>query len=204
MYDKLASEETLKKTKESLLGKGYEVSLVSQKEEALTKIKEIIPEGSSITNGSSVTLEQIGFMDLLEKGEHKWNDWHRKITAENDQAKRTLLRKEATFSDFYLGSVHALTSEGEFVIGSNTASQLPSIVYSSQNLIFVVSTKKIVSNLSEAMDRLEKYVVPLEDTHMKEKYGSGTALNKIVIFKGESSYSSRKIHFILITEDLGF
>jgi hypothetical protein len=54
------------------------------------------------------------------------------------------------------------------------------------------------------MKRLEEYVVPLEDKHMREKYGIGTSLNKIVIFKNENPGMGRKIHMILVEDDLGF
>lgn len=114
------------------------------------------------------------------------------------------MRKQALLADYYLGSVHALVENGEFVIASNTGSQLPHVVYSSPNLIFVVGTQKIVPNLDEAMKRLEKYVIPLENEHMKKLYGMGTALNKLLIFKGESAYLGRKIRIILVNKQLGF
>lgn len=199
-----ASEESIQKTVDSLTAKGYEALVVDNGADALAKIKELIPPAASVNNGSSVTLEQIGYADYIKSGTHPWNDLHKAIDAEQDQAKRQELRRQAELADYYLGSVHALTVTGEFVVGSNTASQLPMVVYTANNLIFVVSTKKIVPDLASAMERLEKFVVPLEDEHMMKLYGSGTHLNKIVIFKGESEYSSRKIRFILIKEDLGF
>jgi hypothetical protein len=129
---------------------------------------------------------------------------HEAIVAEKDPAKQAVLRKQAVTSDYYLGSVHALVQNGEFIIASNTGSQLPHIVFTSPNLIFVVSTKKIVPTFAEAMKRLEQYVVPLEDQNMRQKYGVGTSLNKIVIFKNENPMMGRKIHMILVQEDLGF
>ena len=203
-YSKLANQESLQKSNASLKEHGYEVITVKTGAEALTKIKNMIPKSVSIMNGASVTLEQIGFVELLKSGKHEWNNLHAAIAAEKDPVKQQVFRNQAQFSDYYLGSVHALSETGEFVIASNTGSQLPHIVYTSKNLIFVVSTKKIVPNLDEAMKRLTEYVVPLEDKHMQEKYGSGTHVNKVVIFKGESSYTGRKITFILIEEDLGF
>ena len=192
------------KTSKALQEKGYEVTLVKTASEALEKIKQIIPQGASITNGSSKTLEQIGYFDYLKSGKHKWIDLKGKAAEENDKEKRTKLRRDASLADFYLGSVNALTSEGEFVFGSNTGSQMPSIVFNSPNLIFIVSTKKIVANLDEAMKRLVDFVVPLEDKQSREKYGESTALNKIVIFNGEAVGNDRKIYFILVDEDLGF
>ncbi len=203
-YNTLASKETLKKTQEGLENKGYEVFVVDNKNQALEKIKTLIPEAASVMNGSSVTLEQIGYQDYLKSGIHEWNDLHAKVNAENDKVKRAKLRKESALSDYYLGSVHALTETGEFVIASNTGSQLPHIVFTSPNLIFVVSTKKIVPTLDEAMKRLTKHVIPLEDKHMLKLYNMHTGLNKMVTFRGETKYMGRKIRFILVKEDLGF
>ena len=203
-WDQLADTQTIEKTAAALKDKGFEAFVVENEQEAFAKIKDIIPKDASVMNGSSVTLEQIGFVDYLKSGKHDWNNLHAKILAEKDPGKQSLLRKQAELSDFYLGSVHALIENGEFIIASNTGSQLPHVVYTSPNLIFVVGTQKIASDLKTGVERLEEYVVPLEDKHMMEKYGAGTKLNKIVIFKGESSYSKRKIKFILVNKKLGF
>lgn len=204
-WEEFASEQALKKTVNSLKKKGYEAVVVKNGAEALEKIKELIPKGASVMNGSSVTLEQIGYVPYLGSGKHPWNDLHTQILAENDKVKRSQLRKQAALSDFYLGSVHGLVETGEFVIGSNSGSQMPHVVYTSPNLIFVVSTKKIVPTLNGAMKRLKEYVYPLEDQHMKKLYSVGTNLSKIVIFNAENwSMSKRKIHFILVKENLGF
>lgn len=203
-YDTLAAKETVEKTIKALQEKRIDAVLVENKSQALAAIQALIPKGVSVMNGASVTLEQIRFVAYLKSGTHGWNNFHEMILAEKDPQKQGALRKQALLSDYYLGSVHALTENGESVIASNTGSQLPHIVFTSPNLIFVVSTKKIVPTLEEAMKRLEEYVVPLEDVHMKSKYGVGTALNKIVIFKNENPMLGRKIHMILVAEDLGF
>jgi hypothetical protein len=54
------------------------------------------------------------------------------------------------------------------------------------------------------MKRLEEYIIPLEEKHMMEKYGVGTAVNKIVVFKGENPKLGRKVRMILVEENLGF
>ena len=204
MQTETITKGSLTKTVEALKTKGLKVSVVENGAEALEKIKSLIPKGASVMNGSSVTLEQIGFVDLLKSGNHGWNNLHQTIVEEKDPIKQSRLRQQALSSDFYLGSVHGLAETGEFVIGSNTASQLPHIVFTSKNLIFVVGEQKIVSTLTDALERLEKYVVPLEDNHMKEKYGVGTNLNKILVFKGESPMLGREVSIIIVKEVLGF
>jgi hypothetical protein len=203
-YTKLATQEIVDKTAEALISKHIEPVVVKTGAEALRKIKALIPASATVMNGSSITLEQIGFVDYLKSGKHGWNNLHEAILAEKDPAKQGVLRKQATLSDFYLGSVQALTESGDFIVASNTGSQLPHIVFTSRNLIFVVSTKKIVPTLDEALKRLEEYIMPLEDQHMKEKYGTGTALNKLVIFKNENPRMGRKVSMILVQEDVGF
>jgi len=203
-YNTLANKESVEKTTKSLRERNVEVFLVENSSEALAKIKELIPSESSVMNGASATLNQIGFVDYLKKGEHGWGNLHEAILNEKDPSKQALLRKQSVLSDFYLGSVHALAETGEFIIASNTGSQLPHIVFTSPNLIFVVSTKKIVPTLADAMNRLNEHVIPLEDKRAKEAYGFGTAANKVLIFNGENSKMQRKVMMILIEEDLGF
>lgn len=203
-YNTLATKEIIQKTVEMLATRNVEAIVVENGADALAKIKEFIPEGASIVNGSSVTLEQIGFVDYLKEGKHGWNNLHEGIIAEKDPVKQSALRKQGVLSDYYLGSVHALAETGQFIIASNTGSQLPHIVFTSPDIIFVASTKKIVPTLPDALNRLQEYVIPLEDKHMQEKYGVGTAPNKIVIWNGENPMMKRKIRMILINDDLGF
>jgi L-lactate utilization protein LutC len=203
-YNKIPSHEVIEKTVQALKDKGYEIFTVERGAEALVKIKELIPQGASVMNGASVSLEKIGFVDFLKSGQHGWKNLHREVTVETDPAKRLALRRQATLSDYYLGSVHALTETGEFIIASNTGSQLPHIVFNSPSLIFVVGAQKIVPNFDEAMKRLKEYVIPLEEKQMQEKYGVGTFPSKIIIFNRESPSSKRKIRMIIVNEKLGF
>ncbi len=203
-FETLASKESLKKTIAALQNKNFKPIQVNTKAEALAKIKALIPKGASVMNGTSVTLEQIRYLKYLKSDKHPWDDLHAKITAENNDTKRHKLRKQSVLSDYYLGSVHALTEDGQLVIASNTGSQLPHIVFTSPNLIFVVSTKKIVSDLNEAMRRVEEHATPLEDKRLMEAMNSHTQLNKIVILKNDPDFLGRQIHIILVEENLGF
>lgn len=203
-YTTLAPQEMIDATIENLAQRAIKASIAQTKEQALEIIKTMIPAGASVMNGSSVTLEQIGFVDYLASGAHQWNNLHAAVLAEKDQARQAVLRKQAILSDWYLGSAHAVAQTGEMVFGSNSGSQLPHILYTSPNVLLVISTKKIVPTLRDALDRLESFVVPLEDQRMRQKYNVGTALNKEVIFRGENPKSGRNIHAIFVKESLGF
>lgn len=202
-YDTLASEDSIQKVLSALPARNLEGHLVANKAEALEKVRSLIPEGAEVMTGASVTLEEIGFIDLLKSGAHPWKNLKNGILAEKDPEKQTVLRRQATLAQYFLGSVHALTEEGEAIVGSNSGSQIPSYAFSSPNVIWVVGAQKIVPTLEEGLKRLQEYVVPLEDVHMKSLGASGTNLSKMFLFFKEIS-STRKIHIILVQEKLGF
>jgi len=170
----------------------------------LERIKALIPQGASIHNGGSTTLQEIGYIDYLKSETHGWNNLHANILAEADPEKQSKLRRESAFSDYYLGSVHALSETGEMVIASNTGSQLPHLVFTSPNIILVVGTQKITPTLVEAIRRLEEYVIPLEDKRAMSAYKSHTMNTKTLILHKENPMMGRKVKIILVKERLGF
>lgn len=203
-YNTLAPTTSIQKTIAALKERGHLPELVTSRAEALQKIKELIPQGASVMNGSSRTLEEIGFVDYLKEGKHSWNNMHEKILAEKDQAKQAKLRKESVLSEYYLGSAHAVAETGEMLVASNSGSQLPHIAFTSQNLIFVIGAQKIVPTLTDAFDRLEKHVIPLENERMQKTIGMGTYASKILVINKEQPFMGRKSHVILVNEKLGF
>jgi len=203
-YKTIPTKDIVEKTMNSLKENGHLPEFFETKEEALERIKELIPKGVSVMNGGSRTLEDIGFIEYLKGNTHGWNNLHAEILAEKDVAKQNLLRKQSVLSDFYLGSAHAVTENGEILIASNSGSQLPHIVFTSENLIFVVGVQKITPTLSEAFNRLEKHVIPLENTRMQEVAGVDTYPSKIVILNREPEFMGRKSHILFVNEELGF
>lgn len=203
-YTTLASEEAIKKTTEALQKRHVAVSVVQNRGEALQQIRDLVPPHASVMNGSSRTLEEIGYIELLKSGNHGWTNPKDAILAEKDPEKQAILRKQSAISDYYFGSVHALSEDGEIVIASNSGSQLPHVVFTSTNVVFVISTQKIMPTLSDALKRLEEHVVPLEDARMKSVGYPGTFQSKTLIFRGEHPAMGRKFHVIFVKEALGF
>jgi len=185
--------------------KGHNITpyFVNTKKEALAKIKKLIPDGGEVMTGSSTTLDQIGFVDLLKSGKHPWKNLKDAIVAEKDPAKQSELRKKSILSDYFLGSVHAITQDGQVLIASASGSQIPSYSFSSDNVIWVAGAHKIVPTLEDALIRIKDYVFPLEDKRMKSVGMFGSNISKILIFQKEIM-PNRHIHLILVNEVLGF
>lgn len=203
-YDTLASKERIKATIKGLADRGFLSEVVSTRAEALERIKALIPSGASVMNGSSRTLEEIGFIEYLKAEEHGWNNLHAAIFKESDPAKQAQLRKQSVLSDYYIGSAHAVSESGEMVFASNSGSQLPHLVFTSQNLVLVVGTQKITRDLEDARRRVVEHVFPLEDARAKSVGWGGSMLSKELILHRENPKMGRKVHVILVEEKLGF
>lgn len=203
-FKTLATSESILRTSAALIENHFEPIQVQSKEEALKKIREIIPDGASVMNGASETLREIGLIDVLKDKDHSWRNLHDGILEETDEVKQGRLRRESVISDYYIGSAHALTENGELVISSNSGSQLPHLAFTSPNIILVVGAQKIVPTLSDAFKRIEEHVIPLEDARMKEVYGFGTLHAKTLILRRENPAMGRKIYVIIVNETLGF
>lgn len=203
-YDTLASQQTVTKTIESLKGHNFHAEVVATKEAALARVKERITPGASVMNGSSRTLEEIGFVDYLKAGEHGWNNLHEGILKEQDPAEQAKLRRQSTVSDFYIGSAHAVTEEGELFFASNSGSQMPHLAFSSPNVIIVVGTHKIVPTLKDVEARMKDRILPLEEANMQQKYGVGTQWNKTLVLHNENPHMGRIVRVLFVEEVLGF
>ena len=202
-WAELASEGIIKKTSEALRARGVRVEFLQKREEALKKLVELIPLGVEVNTGSSTTLQEIGFVDLLKSGNHQWYNLKEAIAKEKDPSKQMELRKKGTTAEYFLGSVHAVTQAGEVIVASNTGSQLPSYAYSSNNVVWVVGVQKIVLDMEEGMKRVREYCLPLEDNRMKQAGSKGSSIGKILIFEREAN-PRRTITLIFVNEKLGF
>ncbi len=202
-YDTLASKSAIKKVLDAVKQRGITPELVDTKEDALRRLQGLMPSGAEVMTGSSTTLNQIGFTDLLKSGKHTWKNWKDIILSEKDGAKQIELRRKSVLSEYFLGSVHAIAQTGEMVIASASGSQLPSYVFTSNNVIWVVGTQKIVPALPEAIKRVREYVFPLEDARMKKEGAAGSTIGKLLIFEKEIN-PARKLTLLLVNEKLGF
>ena len=202
-WAELADEDTVKRTSNALRTRGVRVEFLQTREEALKRLMELIPPRAEVMTGSSTTLKEIGFVDLLNSGKHQWNNLKDAIVKEKDPSKQLELRKRSTSAEYFLGSVHAVSQAGEVITASNTGSQLPAYAYTSNNVVWVVGVQKIVLNRDEGMKRVREYCLPLEDNRMKQAGFEGSAIGKILIFEKET-LPNRRITLIFVNEKLGF
>ena len=202
-YETIPSAEITEKTTAALKERNINVIVANTKEEALDKVKSLIPASVSVMNGSSTTLQQIGFVDYLKSGNSGWKNLHEDILEEKDPQKQAELRKQSVLAQYFLGGVQAITESGQILMASATGSQLAQPAFSADNVILVASTNKIVPTIDDAFTRLKEYVFPLENERMKTVGYPGSVIGKVLIFEREIN-PARKITIVLINEKLGY
>lgn len=200
-WDILADRDVLAQTAEEIKKHGIEVKIVENRAAALALLKEIIPKGADVFNGSSMTLKEIGFLDYLSE-QTNWNNLHMQILMEKDQEKRKEMRRKAVTADYFLSSVNAISQNGELVACDASGSRVTALPYAAKHVVLVAGTQKICADLEEAIQRVREYVYPLENKRAKEAYGFNSSLGKWVIIEREPMPG--RITLILVKEKLGF
>jgi hypothetical protein len=198
----IINEKKLKEVVENIKSRGINVILVNNKKQALEKIKEMIPKGSEVSNGSSTTLDEIGFIDYLKSGKHGWRNIHEEIIKEKNMQKQMDLRRKSVTAEYFLGSINAIAKTGELVACDASGSRVSAYPFAAKNLILVAGTNKISENLEEAIKRVREYVYPLEDERAQKEYGMPSTMGKWVIIERE--IFPNRITLILVKEKLGF
>lgn len=201
-YNTVPTDETIATAAEHLKLNGMETYIVTTGAEAKAKALELIPAGAEVMTMTSVTLETIGLaQELNESG--NYGSVRAKLNSMDRATQGREMRKLGAAPDYTVGSVHAITEQGDVIIASNTGSQLPAYLYGAGTVIFIVGAQKIVKDSETAMKRLYDYVLPLESERAHKAYGvAGSFVSKQVTIHKE--VQPNRIHIILIKEALGF
>lgn len=201
-WNKLASESSITKTVEALEGNGFEAVVVENSQQAKEKVLELLPKGVQVMTMSSVTLDSIGLPKVINKS-GDYDALRPKLMSMDRKTQGVEMNQLAGVPQWGIGSVHAVTENGEVLVASNTGSQLGAYAFGAEHIIWVVGTQKIVKNLEAGLKRIYQYSLPLESERAKKAYGvSGSAVNKILIIKKE--VQPGRITMILVKENLGF
>jgi acyl-CoA hydrolase len=194
------SRERLERAQKALRKVNIETEIVSDIGAARDRVLELVPEGSEVHIGLSETMRELGVTRIIEES-GKYNAIRPQLMKLDRVTQRREMAKLATAPDYILGSVHAVTEEGELVVGSGTGSQLAPYANGAGHVILVAGAQKVVANRELGLRRLREYSYPLEDARMKAAGRQGTILAKTLIISFDSP---DRTHLILVEEPVGF
>ena len=177
------------------------------REDALAKALEIIPEGSTIGMGGSVSAAEIGLVDAVKNGNYNFIDRSQYA----DQREAYLKTCDA---DFFLASVNAMTEDGVLINIDGNSNRVSAIAHGPKHVLFIVGINKVCKDVDSAMKRARNVAAPIN----AQRFGLSTPCAQTgSCFNCKSPdticcqflitrYSRHpgRIHVILVNDNLGF
>ena len=153
----LRNDRLGKKVVENLKRRHFEAFYCPTSAEAIENILSIIPAGSSVTWGGSMTIRDMGLTQKLKAGNYNVIDRDEVTTPEE----KTRCYLQAFDCDYYLSSVNALSEDGIAVNIDGNGNRVAAITWGPRHVIFVVGINKIASNVESALARARSTASPI-------------------------------------------
>ena len=173
------------------------------REQAKQIALSLIPEGSSIAMGGTMSAVEIGLVDALKSGNYHFID-----------RSAPGAKLAAYDADFFLSSANAMTDDGVLVNIDGNANRVSCIANGPKHVLFIVGMNKITNDIDSAMKRARNVAAPIN----AQRFGLETPCSKLGTCMNCKSpdticcqflitrYSRHKdrIHVILVNDNLGF
>lgn len=131
-----------------------------------------------------MTLDELGVTKEIEEL-GRYEAVRPKIRAMDRATQWHEIRQIGSAPEVIVGSAHAVTQSGELLFASNTGSQLSGYAFGAGKVIWVIGSQKIVPDIKAAWERIYDYAFPRESERMLERYGSESAVSKVLLVNGE-------------------
>lgn len=124
--------------------------------EAVETALKLMPEGSVISWGGSMSISECGLMDAIKSGSYTLID---RMTAKTPQEKRVIYAK-TVMADYYLMSTNAITMDGELVNIDGFCNRVACLCAGPENVIIIAGMNKVVKNVESGLDRIRTKAAP--------------------------------------------
>lgn len=125
-------------------------------ESAGKKLREIIPEGSSIGWGGSMTLNETGIMSVVCDGTYTVLDREKAKTKEEQKK----IYGEICGCDYFLMSTNAITLNGELVNVDGRGNRVSFLCFGPEHVVVVAGMNKVVTDVDEGIKRARNMAAP--------------------------------------------
>lgn len=206
MRNDMLAESVIK----GLASRNMEGFYVHTKEEAKELALSLIPEGSSVGWGGSMSAKDIGLIDAVIEGNYREIN---RDTAQTPEEKNKRSR-EMFFADYFVTGCNAMTEDGIMVNIDGNGNRVAAIVFGPSHVIVICGMNKVVRDEAAALSRARNEAAPVN----AQRFGLETPCSKTGVCADCKSadtvccqflttrYSKHKgrIKVILVNEDLGF
>jgi len=198
-FDVLPDEQTVAATVSALESHGFTVEVVDDLTAARKAALAQIPHGARVWKNTSITLDETGISAEVDAPDGPYESVRLQMTAQNFATRQ--MKEIAAAPDYALGSVHAITQDGELLIGSASGSQFATVAWGADHVVLVAGLHKVVPDLDTARRRVREHSLPLENVRAQEAYGQNSRLNKTLEIYGDLP---GRTHLVLIRQVIGY
>lgn len=180
------------------------------RQEAVTKALELMPEGSVISWGGSMSISECGLMDAIRERNYTLVDRDLAVTP---QEKRESFAR-TVMADYYLMSTNAITMNGELVNIDGFGNRVACLCAGPQNVIIIAGMNKVVNSVEAGIERIRTKAAPPNTTRLNKDtpcartgvcgdcFSPDCICSQTVVTR--RSGVPGRIKIILVNEDLGF
>ena len=194
----------------NLRSRQFDAWYCPDRESALEKALELIPEGASVGWGGALSAQQIGLMDAVKSGKYRVVD---RDTAQNPQQRRELMR-QCLLTDVFLTGANAISMDGQMVNVDGIANRVAAIAFGPDSVLVIAGMNKVEDTLDSAVVRARTVAAPMNQQRFLKDTpcavtgvcsnckADGCICNQILITR--NCRPASRIKFILVGEELGF
>ena len=136
----------------------FEAYYCATADEARQRVNELIPDGSSVTWGGTMTVRDMGIPEML-KGRGTLDVWDRDTVTTAEEKQEMYFR--AFHADYYLSSANAISEDGVIVNIDGNGNRVAAITWGPQHVIFVVGMNKVAQDVEAALKRARSTASPI-------------------------------------------
>ncbi|MDR1353744.1 MAG: lactate utilization protein [Treponema sp.] len=195
----------------NLESRHFEAYYCKNREEAAAKALSLIPEGSLVSWGGSVTLQETGLIDKVYKAGFRVIDRDKAKSPEE----KSELGRQALLCDCFLAGINAIAEEGVLVNIDGLGNRVAATIYGPKSVILTAGMNKVCKTLEDARSRARNCAAPFNARRVGTKNtpcavsgscGNCKSPESICTFTVETRLCrpEKRIKVILIGEDLGF
>ena len=141
---------------EALNRRGFNARWFATAGEAVDAMLEVIPTGSRVGVGGSVTLRETGTLERLQAR----GDTVVRHNSDMEFAESLSARRESITCPYFLCSSNAVTMEGELVNTDGIGNRVAGMIFGPDTVIILAGVNKIVADRDEAISRIRNVAAP--------------------------------------------
>lgn len=206
----IRNERLAQKMIKNLERRNMEACYCATASEAIEKVLSLIPEGSSISWGGSMTIRDMGLTkalyerncyDLIDRDEAK----------DRDEAQE--MYRKAFFADFYISSANAISEDGVIVNIDGNGNRVAAITFGPKKVIFVIGMNKVAQDVTAALARARSTASPINAARFDIKtpcqvdgicHNCNSPESICNFFHFVRNSRPGRISVVLVGEDLGY